>query len=161
MADPKPADVPPSGTGQGQLAQLPDPLRNYNFTLQLDNSNEGYFTQCSGLGVRVTPIRYREGGDGRTVHVLAGPVEYGEITLRYGLTESRTLWDWLMASVSGVPQRKNISIIMQGPDGSGERLRWNLNHAWPSAWLGAQLDALGHEVAIESLTIVCEKIERG
>ena len=161
MPDPKPADAPPAGDQAGQLAQRPDPLRAYNFTLQIDNSNEGYFTQCSGLGVRVTPIRYREGGDGRTVHQLAGPVEYGEVTLRYGLTESRVLWDWLMSAVSGTPERKNISLIMQGPDGIGERMRWNLNDAWACEWRGAPLDALAREVAIESLTIVCEKVERG
>jgi phage tail-like protein len=161
MPDPTPADVPPAGAQTGQLGQRPDPLRAYNFTLQIDNANQGFFTQLKGLEVRVAPIRYREGNDQRTTRMLAGPVEYGEVTLRYGLTESRVLWDWLTSAVTGVPQRKNISIIMQGPDGTGERVRWNLTDAWACAWRGAQLDALGREVAIESVTIVCEKIDRG
>jgi phage tail-like protein len=158
-----PDGTPAAGNGgaaPGALAAFPDPLRCYNFILEIDAKNEGHFTQCTGLGVRVTPIRYREGGDARTVHVLAGPVEYGEITLRYGLSDSRALWDWLMTAVAGTPQRKNISLIMQGPDGTGERTRWNLVDAWPTDWRGAALDALGKEVAIESLTLVCERIER-
>lgn len=160
MPEPTPGAPQEPAPQQGALAQRADPYRAYNFTLEIDAKNEGYFTQCKGLGVRVAPIRYREGGDGRTVHALAGPVEYGEITLRYGLTDSRVLWDWLMSAVNGLPQRKNISLVMQGPDGAGERMRWNLADAWACEWRGAPLDALGQEIAIETLTIVCERIER-
>jgi phage tail-like protein len=161
MADPNPAGAPAAnGANQGALAQRADPYRAYNFALEIDGKTEGHFTHCGGLGVRVTPIRYREGGDARTVHFLAGPVEYGEITLRYGLSDSRLLWDWIMSAVGGLPQRKDISLIMQGPDGTAERLRWNLFDTWPCEWRGAPLDALGKEFAIESLTLVCERIER-
>ena len=37
-------------------------------------------------------------------------------------------------------------------------LRWDLINAWPSEWRGAPLDALGREVAIESLTLVFETL---
>ena len=75
MPDPTPAAPQDGNQPQGALAQRADPYRAYNFTLEIDAKNEGYFTQCSGLGVRTAPIRYREGGDGRTVHALAGPVD--------------------------------------------------------------------------------------
>ena len=160
MADATPPAGPTNGAPAPAVAQRADPIRAYNFTLEIDGKAEGYFTNCSGLGMRVTPIRYREGGDARTVHYLAGPVEYGEVTLRYGLSDSRVLWDWAMTAVGGNPQRKNISLIMQGPEGTAERLRWNLFDSWPCAWHGAALDALGKEFAIETLTLVCERIER-
>ena len=32
-----------------------------------------------------TPIRYQEGGS-HVVHRIPGPVDYGDVTLRYGLT---------------------------------------------------------------------------
>jgi phage tail-like protein len=145
---------------QGAVAKRSDPYRAYNFTLEIDGKIEGYFTRCSGLGVRVAPIRYREGGDGRTVHYLAGPVDYGEVTLKYGLSDSKALWDWLCCALSGVPERKNISLIIQGPDGADERLRWNLFDSWPCEWRGAPLDAVGNEIAIETLVLVCERVER-
>jgi phage tail-like protein len=160
MADATPAGPPTNGAAPGPVAQTADPYRAYNFALEIDGKAEGYFTQCGGLGIRVTPIRYREGGDARTVHYLAGPVEYGEITLRYGLSDSRVLWDWFMTAVGGLPQRKNISLIMQGPDGVGERLRWNLFDCWPCELRGAPLDALSNQYAFESLTLVSERIER-
>jgi phage tail-like protein len=160
MPDPNRAPAGEGGAAAGAVAQRSDPYRAYNFTLEIDGKIEGYFTRCSGLGIRVTPIKYRAGGDARTVHFLAGPVEYGEITLRYGLSDSTALWAWMMSAVSGVPSRKSISLIMQGPDGAGERLRWNLFDAWACEWRGAPLDALGREIAIESLTLVCERVER-
>ena len=40
-------------------------------------------------------------------------------------------------------------------------LRWDLINAWPSRWRGASLDALDREVAIESLTLVFETLDRG
>jgi phage tail-like protein len=159
MAEATPPEAPTNGAPKGVGAHA-DPYRAYNFTLELDGKVEGYFTSCCGLEVSVEPIQYREGGDGRTVHFLAGPVDYGKITLKYGLSDSKAIWDWLMSAVGGTPQRKDISLIMQGPDGAGERLRWNLYDSWPCAWRGAPLDALGKEIAIESLTVVCERVER-
>lgn len=161
MPDAKPAQTPPSDQpGGAQPGGRVNPYRAYNFTLIIDGVNEGHFTQCTGMGARITPIRYREGGDSQIVHQLAGPVEYGELTLRYGLTDAPALWDWLMASLAGTPERKNVSLAMLGPGGTGERLRWDLIDAWPCEWRGAPLDALGREIAIESLTLVYEGIKR-
>jgi phage tail-like protein len=157
VAEPKQADNPPA---QGSEARV-DPLRAYNFKLDINGVNEGHFTECLGLEVEVKALRYREGGAGPVVRRLAGPVSYGDVTLRYGLTTSRELWSWFMASVNGTPSRKNVSILMMGPDGVTEVLRWNLVDAWPSAWRGAPLDALGEMVAIESLTLVFEALDRG
>jgi phage tail-like protein len=38
--------------------------------------------------------------------------------------------------------------------------RWNLVNAWCTQWRGAMLDAQSQEVAIESLTLVCETLDR-
>jgi phage tail-like protein len=162
MADAKAAETPKK-EGEGAAAAPGarfDPFRAYNFKLLIDGVNEGHFTQCSGLEVRVNPLRYREGGEAQIVHQLAGPVEYAEVTLRYGLTTSPELWAWFQKSVTGAPEPKNVSVVMLGPGGIGEKLRWNLNAAWPCAWRGAPLDALGREIAIESLTLVFESVNR-
>jgi phage tail-like protein len=112
------------------------------------------------MGVKVHSLAYREGGASQVVHRLPGPVEYGDITLRYGLTASRELWEWFMSAVKGTVLRKNASIVMLGSDGVTEVVRWNLLNAWISEWRGAKLDALGQEVAIETLTLVFETLER-
>lgn len=138
-----------------------DPYRSYNFKLVIQGVAEGHFTECTGLGVRVNAIRYREGGAAQVVRRLPGQVEYGDVVLRYGLTASRQLWDWMMTAVKGTVERKNVSVLMLDVDGTTEVMRWDLVNAWPSEWRGAPLDALGQEAAIESLTLVFETLDRG
>jgi phage tail-like protein len=61
----------------------------------------------------------------------------------------------------GKVERRNISIVLVDSDGVTEAMRWNLINAWVSEWRGAVLNASTHEVAIESMTIVFETLERG
>lgn len=137
-----------------------DPYRAYNFKLDIQGMVVGHFASCKGLGVKIQAIPYREGGAGAAVRRLPGRVEYGDVTLGYGLTDSRDLWDWLMAAAQGRIERKNVSIILLDTDGIREVVRWNLNNAWAAEWRGAPLEALGQEIAIESLTLVFETLER-
>lgn len=136
-----------------------DIYRNYNFILDIGEGPVGYFTEVSGLGVEVEAIDYREGGAGPAVRKLAGRVKYGDITLKWGLSRSRDLWDWLMTAAAGNVERRHISIILTTPGGA-EQTRWNLTNAWPSGWRGAELDAMGNDAAVETLTLVCEGLER-
>lgn len=147
-------------TKAGAAGTVTDPYRAFNFKLEIRGVVEGHFTDCSGLGVRVHPIRYREGGTGQVVRSIPGQVEYAEVTLRYGLTKSRELWDWFLKSIQGTVERRNVSVIMLEPNGVDEALRWNLLNAWPSEWRGAALDAMGREAAIEELKLAFDTLER-
>lgn len=158
---PEPAEQPPQD--QQETGAAPgtwvDPYPAYNFKLSI-GADQARFTQCSGIGVRVESVPYREGGGDGTVHQIPGRVEYAAVELRYGLTQSTELWEWFLTGVNGSVQRRNVSIAVLERDGVTEAVRWNLLNAWPSEWRGAPLDALGHEVAIESLTLVFEGLER-
>ena len=142
------------------MADIVDPYRAYNFKLLIQDVTEGHFTECTGLGVRVEAIEYREAGNNQVVRKIPGQVKYSDVTLRYGLTSSRELWEWLVTALKGQVERKNVSIVMIDPDGVTEVMRWNLISAWPSEWRGAPLDAMDREVAIESLTLVYETLDR-
>lgn len=137
-----------------------DPYRAYNFKMDILGVTEAHFTEISNMEIKVNPIAYREGGNNQVVHYVPGYVEYGTVTLRYGLTKSRELWDWFMKGVSGKVERKNISIVLLDADGIQQVMQWNLIDAWPTHWRGSMLNALSQEVAIESLTLVCESIHR-
>jgi phage tail-like protein len=152
--------MPEPHTMNASAAQS-QPVRNFNFHVEISGLVAGQFTHVSGLGARVHPIRYREAGAGQIVRSLPGPVEYAEVTLRYGLSQGAELWNWMQGSVTGQVERRNISIIMFGTDGTSEVLRWNLLNAWPSEWQGACLDTLGRDVAIESLKLAFDRLERG
>ncbi len=142
------------------MANGVDPYRAYNFKLLIDGVAEGHFTQCSGLGLKVEAIRYREAGNTQLVRRIPGRVEYGDVALWYGLTSSLDLWNWLMTAVRGAVERKNISILMLDSDGATEVLRWNLLNAWPAEWRGAPLDALSQQVAVEKLVLVFDELDR-
>lgn len=162
-------EAPTQGQGQAaasaQAGVRTDPYQAYNFKLEIQGVTEGHFTECGGLGMKVDVISYREGGNGRVIHRLPGQVSYADITLRYGLTNSNELWDWFLKSVQGSVQgkleRRNISVVLVDNDGKTELVRWNLFDAWVSEWRGAALNASAREVAIESMTIVFERLERG
>lgn len=136
-----------------------DPYRAYNFKLQIHGVTQGHFTECTGLGARIQSIGYREAGT-NIVHKLPGRVEYGDVTLRYGLTKSAELWNWFINVTKGKLERKNVSIIMIDNDGITPAFQWNLESAWPSAWEAAGLNAASQEAAIESVTLTFESLER-
>jgi len=149
------------GAGAAQTGVWIDPYRAYNFKLEIQGVTEGHFTECSGIGVKVDVINYREGGNSQILHRLPGPVSYADITLRYGLTKSAQMWEWFLSAVKGKVDRRNISIILMDNDGVTEVMRWNLEKAWIAEWRGAPLDASGHEVAVEMMTLVYETLNRG
>jgi phage tail-like protein len=135
--------------------------RAYNFVLDIPGFEASYFSEVSGLSVSVETIEYREGGGGLEVRKLPGRVRYGDVTLKWGMSESKELWDWLMATTQGTFERRDVSVILLKPDGQPpEHTRWNLFNSFPSDWRGAHLDALGNQVAIETLTLAFERLER-
>jgi phage tail-like protein len=155
VAEPK---TETQGTGAQPGARV-DPYRAYTFKLIIQGVVAGHFVECTGLGAKVHAIRYQEGGS-QTVYRIPGPVEYSDVTLRYGLTTSADLWAWFMKSIRGPVERRNVSVLVLDPDANQEVMRWNLIDAWPSEWRGASLDALTREIAVESVTLVYESLER-
>jgi len=150
------APAPQSGATPGTTV---DPYRAYNFKLIILGVTQGSFTQCSGFGIRVDPISYMAGGD-VVERKIPGRVHYDEITLHYGLTDSLELWEWMQSAVKGTVERKNVQIVLLDADGITEKLRWTLYNAWPSAWRGAPLNTSNSEIAIESLELQYETLDR-
>lgn len=136
-----------------------DPYKNFRFLVELDGIVQAGFTDCTGFGSHVEPVEYREGGDPNQVRKLLGKATYPDIMLKWGVTDSHELYDWHLAALHGEVQRKNGSIILQD-DRAQEKVRWNFFNAWASKWEGSALSAKGNEVAIESLTVSCERLER-
>jgi phage tail-like protein len=157
---PEAAPAPAPASSGAQPGVFVDPFRAYNFKLSIGGVTEGHFVECSGLDVKIHPIRYREGGTQQVVHAIPGRVEYGDVTLRYGLTRSAELWQWFLTGVQGKVERRNVSILLLDADGVAESMRWDLMNAWPARWKGAVLDALTNEVAIETVTLVFETLQR-
>ena len=139
--------------------QRVDPYASFRFLVEIDGIVQAGFSECSGFGSSVEVIEYREGGDAATVRKLPGRVTYPDLTLRWGLTDSRELYDWHRDAINGQITRKNGSII-QLDDRGTETVRWNFMGAWPSKWDGPDFNAKGTDVSIDTLTVSCERVER-
>jgi len=136
-----------------------DPYKNFRFLVEIDGIVQAGFAECSGFGSNVEVVEYREGGDAATVRKLPGKVSYPDITLRWGLTDARDLYDWHMSAINGSIERKNGSVILQDDQGQ-EKVRCNFFSAWPSRYDGPDFNAKGNDVAIDAITISCERVER-
>lgn len=150
----------PTAQPGAQPGNWVDPYRAYNFKLLINNVTEGHFTEVGGLGVKVERISYREAGNSSIVRAIPGRVTYSAVTLRFGLTSSVDLWEWLTTAVDGRVSRRNVSVVMLDSSGVAEVMRWNLINAWPEEWYGAPLDAMSRELAIETLVLAHEGLQR-
>ena len=139
--------------------QRVDPYRNFNFLVELDGITQAGFSDCSGFGASTDPIEYREGGENKTPRKLPGLTKFTNITLKWGLTDSRELYDWYRDVVNGKIQRKNGSIIVLDLEGN-EKVRWNFLNAWPTKWDAPDFTAKGNDIAIDMLELAVEGTER-
>lgn len=136
-----------------------DPHVNFNFLVEIDGIARGAFQEVSGLDSTIDVIEHREGGDNLTPRKFPGQTKFSNITLKWGMVDDRELYDWHMAAASGRVSRRNGSVVLMGHDGH-EVARWNFFNAWPSKWTGPDLNAEGNDIAIETLEIVHEGLER-
>jgi len=136
-----------------------DPYRNFRFRVEIDGITQAGFSEVSGFDITVDPIDYREGTEPIHVRKLPGLAKYGNITLKWGITDSMDLYNWSKEVVDGKIQRKNIAIILINEAGD-DKARWEVVEAWPTKYTPASMNAKGNEVAIETLEICNEGVQR-
>ena len=138
-----------------------DPYRNFRFLLEIDGIVQAGFSECTIPDTTNEPIEYREGNEDTTVRKLPGLTKYGNITLKWGITDSLELFDWRKQVIQGKmgDARRNIAIILHDEEGN-PAARWEFREAWPSKYDAPDLNAKGNDVAIETLDIVHEGMER-
>lgn len=141
-----------------QTGKRVDPFINFNFLVEIDGISRGAFHEVSGFDSSIDVIEHREGGK-ITVQKLPGLTKFGNITLKWGITGDRQLYEWHRAAVDGSLQRKNGAIVCLDRQGNPVA-RWNFFDAWPSKYDAPDFNAEGNDVAIETLELVHEGLER-
>jgi len=140
--------------------QRDDPYKAFNFLVEIDGIARAGFSEVSGLESETTVIEYRVGGEPNAVRKLPGLTKYANIVLRRGVTQDAELSNWRKTVEDGQVDRRNGSIILRDDDGT-EVVRWNFFNGWISKWQGPALHASKNEVAIETIEIAHEGLERG
>lgn len=138
--------------------QRVDPYAAFAFKIEVDGMIRGGFTDVGGLDTTIEVTEYAEGGE-HHVRKLPGKVKYSNVTLKYGLTDDRFLYDWMLEASRGNVVRRTGSIVIFDLQGN-EKVRWNFRDAWPTSWKGPTLSAKSNEYAIEEIDLAHEGIER-
>jgi phage tail-like protein len=152
-----------------------NPYAAFNFVVKKDDGTElAGFMEASGLDGENAVIEYREGKDqqpgntGAFVRKLPGLERYPNVTLRRGITGDLTLWtlrQGIRDATSGPefaqsvnPATPALTIELQDETHATVQT-WQLHNAWISKLSGPSLNAKSNEIAIESIEVVCERIE--
>ncbi|TFH41317.1 MAG: phage tail protein [ANME-2 cluster archaeon] len=144
------------------MADRNDPYTNSRFLLEIDGIVQAGFSEVAIPDISNDPIEYREGNEETTVRKLPGLTKYGNLKLKWGITDSSIeLFEWRKMVVQGNidDARKNIAVILQDEEGN-PAARWEFREAWPSKYDAPDLTAKGGDVAIETMEIVHEGMDR-
>ena len=144
------------------------PFIAFNFEVQLRVSNakqsgvnemlvNGEFAECDGLEMTMEPKKVKEGGNNAAAVNLVGPVTYGNLTLKRGMTSTLDLWTWFRLATSGdtLGLRAEGSVVMRDATAAQRGvLKFLLTDCLPTKLKGPSLNAKDGTVAIEELQLV-------
>jgi phage tail-like protein len=141
------------------MANRTAPFGAFNFIVNFDGGEMfGGFSDVSGIGTEMTVAEYRNGNEKENhVRKIGGPHKINEVTLKRGIVNSKTLWEWIaQARVAGPAAQKNVTITLldeaQAPVQS-----WVLRGVIPMKYTGPTLAGKGGgDVATEELVLSAE-----
>jgi phage tail-like protein len=89
------------------------------------------------------------------VRKLVGLRKYTNLTLKRGYTQDKALWQWYVNIVNGIPDRRNVTIVLLNERREAV-LRWHAENAWINKIEGPMLKAASNDVVMESVDLVHE-----
>ena len=149
---------------------MPDPVypfTTFNFAVEIEVPGvstkvcSASFSECDGLEMTRDVKTIREGGNNGAQVRLTGPLTFGQVTLKRGMTSNFDLWDWFDAleEPGNGKLRATAQVVIFGADGeSNERARFVLDRCIPTKLKAPALNAKDGMVAIEELQMVYETI---
>jgi phage tail-like protein len=140
------------------------PYPAFNFTVQFDGEELfGGFSDVSGMTTELTVAEYREGNDLKNhVRKVAGLNKANDTTLKRGLVDSGTLWEWIQEARIEGPAAKKTVVITLLDEKRDPVQKWTLQGVLPLKWTGPTLAGKGGgDVAMEELVLSCESLDYG
>jgi phage tail-like protein len=147
------------------MADEPYPFIAFNFAVEINPGSEGShlvnarFSDCDGLDLSIEVKTIREGGANDRQIRLAGPVAYGQITLKRGMTADFGLWSWVRDTVNDPRLRADAHIVILAADGVTERARFHLARCIPVRIKAPTLSAKDGQIAVEELQLAYETLQ--
>jgi phage tail-like protein len=138
-----------------------DPYRNNRFLLEIDGISQAGFREVTVPETTQDPIDYREGNEPPTVRKIPGLIKYGNVVLKWGVTDSLDLYNWRRAIEEGKTKdnRKNVAVVLIDEEGN-TKARWEFSQAWATKYDSPDFNATANEIGIETLEIAHEGMKR-
>jgi phage tail-like protein len=140
------------------------PFTAFNFAVEIKVDGvamqvvDAAFSECDGLEMTMDVKTIREGGNnGRQIR-LTGPLTFGQVTMKRGMTSNLELWDWFNLMLTDQSLRADAEVVIFAADGETERARFQLSRCVPVKLKSPPLNAKDGAVAIEELQIAYEKL---
>ena len=138
------------------------PYGAFNFIVNFAGAEVfGGFSDVSGIGSEITVAEYRYGNDKENhVRKVPGVHKVGDVTLKRGVINSESVWQWIREVRStGVNGQKDVSITLLD-EARNPVQTWLLRNVIPMKYTGPTLAAKGGgDVAMEELVLSAEGLE--
>jgi phage tail-like protein len=138
------------------------PYGSFNFLVKFDGDEAfGGFSDVSGLSTDMVMSEYRAGNEPENhVRKIPGLHKVGDFTLKRGIINSATLWQWISDTrTNGVEAKKQVSITLLNEARSPIQT-WTLRGVTLMKYTGPTLAAkTGTDVAMEELVLSAEGFE--
>lgn len=136
-----------------------DPYRKFRFRVEIEGIQQAGFSEVSGYDASLDVVEYREGNMSITPRKMPGLAKYGNITLKWGVTDSMDLYKWMEDCINGTVTRKTVTIIAINEKGE-DVSTWTVSEAWPMKYTAPDWNATASEVGIESMELAHEGMKR-
>jgi phage tail-like protein len=144
--------------------QVNYPFTAFNFAVEIKVDGvamqvvDAAFSECDGLDMSMEVKTIREGGNNGKQIRLTGPLTYGQVTMKRGMTANLELWDWFNLMLTDQSLRADAEVVIFASDGQTERARFQLSRCVPVKLKSPALNAKDGAVAIEELQLAYEKL---
>lgn len=138
------------------------PITADRFEVLIDGVPIATFSELQGIRTAIDVVDYMESAEkDMKLMKLPGKRTPPTVQLKRGKTNSMELWAWHEAVMQGNMDlaRKSASLVMY--DSTGKPVaRYYMENAWISQFEVSGMRAGGNQVLTESVTIVCEHLQR-
>jgi phage tail-like protein len=142
-----------------EAAASTDPPPAARFSIVVNGEEIASFSELAGIASGYE-TEYLSVDQKETVLTVPARHTPPSVTLKRGLTSDVALWDWHADAIqNGSRAWKDAGLVMYDVEGRPVA-RFHLLNAWPSKLEVGELSAGGQEVAMETVTIVCERLQR-
>jgi phage tail-like protein len=139
----------------GESREKSSPRPTFSFSVDIAGvGTDLVFQEVSGLDAETQVIEYRAANSGAfSVITMPGVQKTGNVTLKKGVFRNdATLFDWFQRIKQNSAKRSTITIKLLDESGAAT-MTWTLANAWPTKFVGIDLNADGNDVAVESLEL--------